>query len=208
MPRAHSDYENSVFINCPFDEQYVPLFEAAVFVIYDAGFRPRCALESSDGAEVRVDKVMRLIAECRLSIHDLSRVETDQSSLLPRFNMPLELGIDLGCRRFGRSHLRRKNLLILDAENYRYRKFISDISGQDIQAHSNDPLILIRVIRDWLSHQSGGRRIAGGAYFANRFRKFEATLPKLYAKLKWDANRFNYGDYTNLVQTWLQEHPS
>jgi hypothetical protein len=87
-------------------------------------------------------------------------------------------------------------------------KFISDISGQDIQAHNNDPLILIRVIRDWLSHQSGGRRIPGGDFYANRFREFESTLPMLYAKLKWDANRFNYGDYTNLVQTWLQEHPS
>lgn len=102
MPHTPADYEINVFINCPFDGLYRPLFQAAVFTLYDAGYRPRCALESSDGGDVRVDKIMRILAECRLSIHDLSRVESDEASLLPRFNMPLELGIDLGCRRFGR----------------------------------------------------------------------------------------------------------
>lgn len=31
-------YENSVFINCPFDPEYWPLFEAIVFAAYDCGF--------------------------------------------------------------------------------------------------------------------------------------------------------------------------
>jgi hypothetical protein len=39
-----------------------------------------------------------MIAECDFSIHDISRVELDDHSRLPRFNMPLELGADLGLR--------------------------------------------------------------------------------------------------------------
>ncbi len=34
-------YENSVFINCPFDPQYWPLFEAITFSVYDLGYFPR-----------------------------------------------------------------------------------------------------------------------------------------------------------------------
>lgn len=52
--------------------------------------------------------------------------------------MPLELGIDLGCKAFSRSHA-QKSLLIFDAEQYRFQKYLSDISGQDIQQHGNQP---------------------------------------------------------------------
>lgn len=82
-----------IFINCPFDDDYLPLFEATLFAIIACGFRPRCALEVSDGSEVRIDKLYRMIAECRLAIHDLSRVQLGKATKLPRFNMPLELGI-------------------------------------------------------------------------------------------------------------------
>jgi hypothetical protein len=39
---ARSDYKWNVFINCPFDEQYKPLFEALVFAVFDCGFRALC----------------------------------------------------------------------------------------------------------------------------------------------------------------------
>ena len=34
-----------MFINCPFDAVYEPLFDAIVFAVYDCGFIARCALE-------------------------------------------------------------------------------------------------------------------------------------------------------------------
>ncbi len=49
---------------------------------------------------------------------------------LPRFNMPLELGIFLGAKRFGSQKQKQKNGLILDREKYRYQSFCSDIAGQ------------------------------------------------------------------------------
>jgi hypothetical protein len=66
--------------------------------------------------------------------------------------MPLELGMFLGAKRYGRSEQKRKNCLILDVERYRYHKFISDIAGQDISAHAAEPSRAIKIVRDWLSN--------------------------------------------------------
>ena len=113
----------SVFINCPFDEQYQPLFEAIVFCVAACGFVPRCTLELTDAGEVRIENIYRLIAQCNHGIHDISRTEVeDQPYQLPRFNMPLELGIFLGAKRFG-GRSSRKRCLILDRARYRYKSF-------------------------------------------------------------------------------------
>jgi hypothetical protein len=47
----------SVFINCPFDPQYQPLFEATVFCVVACGFVPRCTLELTDAGEVRIENI-------------------------------------------------------------------------------------------------------------------------------------------------------
>ncbi len=106
-----------------------------MFAIYDLGFVPRCALEIDDGAEFRLEKICRIVAECQYGVHDISYTRVDPKTRLPRFNMPLELGLYLGCRRYGGKSQSKKKCLILDREAYRYRNFISDISGQDIHAH-------------------------------------------------------------------------
>ena len=85
-----------VFVNCPFDTDYRPLFNAIVFTIIRSGFRARCALEADNAAENRFDKICKIISECRYGVHDISRTEVDGNPPLPRFNMPLELGLFLG----------------------------------------------------------------------------------------------------------------
>ena len=60
-----------MFINCPFDDAYRPLFRAVVFAIHDCGFFARSALEVSDSGEVRIQKILRIIDECALGIHDI-----------------------------------------------------------------------------------------------------------------------------------------
>jgi hypothetical protein len=67
------------------------------------GFRPRCARETGDSGEVRLAKIERLMQECQFEIHDISAVELDPVHQLPGFNIPLELGIFSGCKRFGSS---------------------------------------------------------------------------------------------------------
>ena len=82
-----SPYTSSVFINCPFDEAYKPIFDAIVFSVLDSGFTPRCSMEIDDSAQVRIDKIFRIIEECKYAIHDLSRTELDPEHNLPRFNV-------------------------------------------------------------------------------------------------------------------------
>jgi hypothetical protein len=129
------DYEISIFVNCPFDAKYQPLFDCIVFSVILCGFRARCALEIDDSSRTRMDKIFGIVEECKLGIHDLSRTELDVESRLPRFNMPLELGMFLGLKRGGNDLQKQKQCLVLDRDRYRYQRFISDISGHDIRAH-------------------------------------------------------------------------
>ena len=143
-------FGSDIFINCPFDARYRRLFNAIVYTVLEMRFRPRCALEASNAGQIRLHKILDIIAECKYGIHDLSRTELDTASGLPRFNMPLELGLDLGCKRYGQPYQQDKVLLILDSEQHRYQKFISDIAGQDIASHSGRVRDLIEVVREWL----------------------------------------------------------
>ncbi len=113
------EYGSAVFINCPFDAQYKPIFEGVVFAVMDCGYWPRCALELDDSSEVRIDKIFKIIADCKYGVHDISRTEVTSASGLPRFNMPLELGIFLAAKRYGCSKQKKKVCLILDSAPYR-----------------------------------------------------------------------------------------
>ncbi len=101
MPPRSADFDRSVFINCPFDSEFLPLAQALVFSILRLGLEPRIATERADSGETRVQKIRELIRSSRFSIHDLSRMEPLGPHDLPRFNMPFELGLDLGCRYYG-----------------------------------------------------------------------------------------------------------
>ncbi|MBE7413890.1 MAG: hypothetical protein HS130_01135 [Deltaproteobacteria bacterium] len=139
----------NVFINCPFDKEYKPLLNALLFTIIDCGFKPRVASEISDSGDIRVAKINRLIRESCFSIHDICRIEPSIGKL-PRFNMPFELGLDFGCKFHGPRKFKRKKFLILEEKRFRYQKVISDISGYDIKAHSNNPQILVEKVRHWI----------------------------------------------------------
>jgi len=60
-----------VFLNCPFDDQYKPIFEALVFTIHACGFTARCALEDGGSEAVRLQRIIKMIQTCQLGIHDL-----------------------------------------------------------------------------------------------------------------------------------------
>jgi hypothetical protein len=196
----------SVFINCPFDKEYQPLFDAIVFCVAACGFVPRSALELTDAAEVRIENIYRLIAQCHHSIHDISRTEVeDQPYHLPRFNMPLELGIFLGAKRFGgRSSQRR--CLIMDRAPYRYQRFISDIGGQDIRAHYRSPARAIQHVRDWLQAAPGKAAIPGGTKIWQDYQRFRRELPLIAEEAQLDPAQLTFIDYLQLVTSWLKLH--
>lgn len=196
-------YDENVFINCPFDRDYNPFFDAIVFTVTDCGFRPNCARERMNSAEVRLDKITDLIRDSRYSIHDLSRTEIDERYSLPRFNMPLELGIALGCAKFGSARQRRKTLLILDRRQYRYQKFVSDISGQDIKEHRNRPTLVIEAVRNFLRVESGLPDIPGWEYIRDRYRKFKRDLPGIARIGHLNPAKLTYADYCEMIKRWL-----
>jgi hypothetical protein len=205
MPRSR--YEKSVFINCPFDAQYKPLFEAIVFAIFHCGFRPRCALEIDDSSEVRIDKVFKIIADCKHGIHDISRTEVTSAAGLPRFNMPLELGMFLAAKRFGAGRQKQKVCLILDSLPYRYQQFISDISGQDIQVHSNSVQEAITVVRNWLRSAAQPAALPGGMEIYRRFQLFEQELPAHCHGLRMHRDELTFNDSATIISDWIRDNP-
>lgn len=171
-----ADSARDVFINCPFDEDYQPTFRALVFTVVAAGFRPRCALEVADGSETRIDKLYRIIEQSRWGIHDLSRTELDATNNLPRFNMPLELGIFLGAKRFGGDGHSRKRALILDCQRYRFQMFISDLAGMDITSHDGDARCAVERTREWLVTNTRRKTIPMTAPLLASYDRFVSTL--------------------------------
>jgi hypothetical protein len=176
MP-AKGQYGRNVFINCPFDAEYRKIFDALVFAVYDCGYVARSAQELRDTGEVRIEKILRLIGDSKFGIHDISRTEPDARTKLPRFNMPLELGMFLGARAYGGSRQRQKVTLVLEHHKYSYMKFCSDISGQDPEAHRGQPRRAILIVRDWLrTHSRFG--IPSGEVMVKRYRRFQRQRPR------------------------------
>lgn len=201
-----SAYDDYVFINCAFTPDFEVMRQAMVFAIIDSGFIPRCTLETVDSSEVRIERIFQLIGECRHGLHDLSATDLNENGL-PRFNMPLELGIFLAAKHFGSTRQKRKSCLVLDTERYRYQEFCSDIAGQDPKAHSNDPHTAIVRVRDWLRTQRRDVRLPSGKRMGQRFDRFRDDLPTLCDSLALEPDSLQFNDLTTVVDEWILNNP-
>lgn len=171
-----------VFINVPFDGGYKPFFDATVFTVIACGCVPRCALETCNIAQTRLAKIVDLIEQCPMGIHDVSRSEPQKSEQGPRLNMPFELGLFLGAREFGGELHKSKTCLVLDSDSDRCRRFLSDLAGNDVVSHNNHRSCLVSAVRDWLSAAPGiqGIRILpGGNQIYQLYVEFQKKLPEL-----------------------------
>jgi hypothetical protein len=196
-----------IFVNCPFDGQYKPLFEAILFCVLDCGFLPCSSMEEDDSGDVRLLKILRLLRNCKLSIHDISRTELDEQHGLPRFNMPFELGLFVGLRYSGVPSHAKKKCLILDRDPHRFQKFLSDIAGQDIRAHNDSAVDAIGCIRDWLRASSKHAGIPGANEIVRRYDIFRQDLPELCARTRLDHAKLTFVDYCDVVSQWLRQVP-
>jgi hypothetical protein len=197
-------YEHDVFINCPFDDAYLPILHGLIFAVFACGLRARSAQDVANGAETRIEKIARIIRDCRWAIHDISRTEPNSQGL-PRFNMPLELGLFLGARRFGNGVQKRKSCLVLDRQLYRYQAFISDIAGQDIAAHGDDVHSAIKAVRDWLATERAGiAHPPGGGAISERFNRFTADLPLICIETARRPAELTFTEFADAATTWLR----
>lgn len=198
-----STFDQNVFINCPFDEKYAPIFQAVVFAVHRVGFRPRCTKEVTESGESRLEKIMDIIADCKYGIHDLSRTQLGKFNL-PRFNMPFELGIDIGFRRCGDHRCRKKRHLIFDTHQYRYHKYISDLSGRDISPHNNSPRQAVIRVRNWLTAEAALKGMPSGKTIYNEYRQFIGSVPEICNRSQLHAEDLTFSDYSQVIAEFLE----
>lgn len=211
------NYSKNVFINCPFDDKYFELREVLVFTIIYFGFIPRLGLESSDSGEYRLEKIIALIEESQYSIHDLSRLQAETIGEISRLNMPFELGLDYGLRRFNTDYSDKRSL-ILSTNPFDYRQAISDINGADIKNHDDDLVTMISCLRAWFSETVRLSGLNSSAKIASDYFTFQTELFDLkmhkYAKnhtstecekfAKKEIEELTLPEFIEEVKSWIK----
>jgi hypothetical protein len=119
---------DSVFLNIPYDKEFEDLYVAYIVGLTQLGLRVNATLAVPN--QGRLEAIIGLIGKSNFSIHDLSRDKLSKG--IPRFNMPLELGLALY-----RSHATkgRHRVYVFESKPYRAQKSTSDINGIDPQIH-------------------------------------------------------------------------
>lgn len=199
-------FEQNVFINCPFDNDFKPLLKALAFELIYLGFSPKLSQTLSSSA-IRVNQIKNLIKTCKFGIHDLSRSKAMVAGELPRFNMPYELGLDIGALEYGSGKLKTKRILILETERFHYQKVISDIAGQDIESHNDDPKTLITKVRNWFSANFPEKTIVGQSVIWIAYNQFIDDLNTNLSATYTDEEieEMPIGDFIKFANDWISE---
>lgn len=208
MQSKMNELENNIFINCPFDKEFLPLLRCTLFTTIFCDFNPRIATERFDAGEVRISKIIELIRESQYSIHDLSRSKASKKGEFFRLNMPFEIGIDLGCRLFSSDdNHKQKKILILENEKYNYQKSISDLAGSDIKCHNNNPEDLVLELRTWFTEL--GIKVVAGSIIWDKYNEFNVDF---YEKCKnegykeKDFDRMSIREYIDFIKDWCNRN--
>jgi len=199
-------FESNVFINCPFDDEYKPMLKALVFTSIYLNLVPHVS-ETISSSNTRIDQIKRYIRKSKFGIHDISRNKAMVVGDLPRFNMPYELGLDIGACEFGGKILKSKKILILDTERYHYQKVISDISGQDISAHNDEPKTLILKVRNWLSSNTEDIVLASTNEIWIAYNQFIDDLTSILSATytEEELKEMPISDYIKFTNDWIKK---
>lgn len=96
---------------------------------------------------------------------------------------------------------------MLDSERFRFQKFLSDIAGQDIKAHGNDPRKAVEVVRKWLGASPHRTKQHGAAAIWERFQQFQTALPTYCAapevNMTPDELRGSFVEYVQVVKNFI-----
>ncbi|MEI7733401.1 MAG: hypothetical protein WCO56_27770 [Verrucomicrobiota bacterium] len=136
----------AVFLNVPFDTSYERLLVAQISVLVALGRIPHCVLEIPEEGQGRLNRILKLLQQCPVSIHDLSRVGTPA-----RFNMPFELGIAFALSRINTRH----SFIVLEKKRHRLTKTLSDLNGIDPGIHNGSPKGVIACLLSTLGRPAG-----------------------------------------------------
>lgn len=195
-------FTKNVFINCPLDNEYIPLLKCLLFTIKKIGLNPRLALERHDSGEIRLQKIKQLIEESKYSIHDLSKVIAEKKGDFFRLNMPFELGLDLGCRDYhSEEKYRNKKFLIIEKEKYTTQKALSDLSFADCKYHKNEPEEMVYEVRTWFV-ETGLKKINSASSIWDEYNYFYTNLfqeKKSEGFTKKDIERISVPEFLDFI---------
>ena len=166
----------SIFLNCPYDADYRPLFEAAVLATTCSGFTPRVAWDTGTLAEPRMARISRAIFESKYSVHDLSRCKGEGDSNLARFNMPLELGIAMARRYLTRRVTDKHDWIVLVPSGHQYSRYISDLAGFDPATHDGTERGLVFALMPWLATRGDGASVSSPGQVLEALPKFNREM--------------------------------
>lgn len=124
-------------------------------------------MEVAEGGSGRLRRLLQLIAECEVSIHDLSRV-----GMPARFNMPFELGLACAIADLTPPHA----FILLEKHRFRLQRTLSDMNGLDPYIHDGNVRGVIECVLDALRPRTGAPT--------------HADVFRLYRTLRIAANRF------------------
>ncbi len=172
--------ENSIFINCPFDDDYLPLLRALLFVARFYNLEVKISSTDLDSKSNRLSRIIALMRESKYSVHDLSRMKSGKKGEYYRMNMSFELGLDYGISGDD------KIFLIFESEPYKLKIALSDINGWDVRAHLDSPETLIKEFRRWI--------------VANR------NLPQELRSYSYSDIWYKYNDFYGSFSDFMENH--
>jgi hypothetical protein len=159
----------SVFLNIPYDDDFEDLYVAYIVGLSQLGLRINVTLAVPN--QGRLESIIELVRQSKFSIHDLSRIEVSQG--IPRFNMPLELGIALyrskGTRDSHQVH-------IFETKKYRTQRSTSDVNGIDPHIHRGTAKGVMEALRN-IFRQPGD--VTTVPEMTASFRAVKRKLPEL-----------------------------
>jgi hypothetical protein len=137
----HKTRIESVFLNIPYDVGFEKLYLAYIVGLTQLGLAINAALAVPN--QGRLGTIVGLIDKSDMSIHDLSRIEVSRG--VPRFNMPVELGLALYCSHTTKG---RHRVFIFERKRYRAQRSTSDVNGIDPQIHNGTVKGLMSALRN------------------------------------------------------------
>ena len=108
----------------------------------------------------------------------------------------------MGAIEFGSKKQRGNEYLIIESDKFRFKQFISDISGQDIRDHKNSVEGVIKIVRNWLSNKTS-EKIPSASLIHCNYLSFVEDLPLLCQENSWIEKELTFDEYSTLATSWL-----
>lgn len=194
--------EKSIFINCPFDDEYLPLLRVLLFITRFYGFDVKIASAELDSKSNRLPRIKSLMGETKYSIHDLSRFRSDKAGEYYRMNMPFELGLDYG---IGGDD---KIFLIFESEPNKLKIALSDINGWDIRSHQDKPEKIVMEFRKWIvgcGNLSDELKQLSSEEVWNRYNFFYGSFADHMVKHKMKDEEISVSEYLVFIDSYLKK---